>query len=224
MNYDLFLSGGGSVKETYILDDLFLKTAGERILYLPIGLKRTFTGYDGCVMWFTDMVSLHGLIKKIYVWIHLKDKAEKISKNNFDAVYIGGASDTLRLHNLFIKYNIYPQLLSFVEQGGKIYGGSGGATILGKSINYDQIEKGLPKVFEESANLCLGYSIFTHLNKKNIFFLKRSLDNIIGIPEKGGVMIDIKERLLTYTGRNNGLIISKFKTQILQDGATRGNL
>lgn len=212
MNYNVFLSGGGTSRETYELDDLFLSTTGSRILYLPVGLKRTFAGYDDCVTWFTDMISKHRLEKKISVWVNLKEKAREIHRGNFDAIYIGGTNDTYQLHSLLKKNNFYLELEKFIKDGGIIYGGSGGATILGRSINYDQREKQLPAIAELSANLCFGYSIFTHLNNNNVRSVNELSDaQVIGIPEGSGVAMDIKNQQMKYLGKQNGILISKKK-------------
>lgn len=225
MSYNIFLSGGGSAKDTYALDDLFLKTTGKKILYLPVGLRRTFAGYNDCVAWFTNMITSHNLSKKISVWIDIKNKALEINTNNFDGIYIGGASDTFRLHNLLTKNQIYPQLISFVQQGGLIYGGSGGASILGKSINYDQKEKEQPKVKENSANLCMGYSVFAHLNEKNLDMIRALSDgDVIGIPEGGGCMLDSIDRVITYVGAGNALILSDQFCKILKNNESVKNI
>jgi len=223
--YNLFLSGGGSNKETYVLDDLFLKSSGSRILYLPVGLKRNFAGYDECVVWFSNMVASHNLTKKISVWIELMNKKSEININNFDAVYIGGATDTLRLHNLFIKHNFYSQLATFIEEGGLIYGGSGGATILGKSINYDQIEKGQQTVAENSANLCMDYSIFTHLDGRNRKMIESSkFGKVIGIPEKGGIRLDTGKRTIGYSGSGKAIVITGMGLREVEDGDCLENI
>ena len=84
MSYNIYLSGGGSSQDTYQLDDIFLNSIGKRLLYIPVGLKRSFAGYDDCVKWFTDMVSSHNISKEVSVWINLKDKAKELKISNFD--------------------------------------------------------------------------------------------------------------------------------------------
>lgn len=205
----IFLSGGGNQEETYKLDDLFLKESGEKILYIPIGLKRTFAGYDGCVEWFENMIKSHNIEKKITTWVNLKDKKDLIKIDNFDAIYIGGASDTYQLHCLFEKYNIYKKIESFLSDGGYVYGGSGGATVLGKTINYDQLDKGLDFVDSFSANLIFDYSIFTHLNDEKIEKIsKLDFGKVIVLSEKGGVILDRKKREIKYVGNENCFVIS----------------
>lgn len=209
MSGKIFLSGGGNQEETYKLDDLFLKGSGEKILYLPVGLKRTFAGYDGCVEWFENMIKSHNIEKKITTWVNLKGKKDLIKIDNFDAIYIGGASDTYRLHCLFLKYNIYESFMSFLSDGGYIYGGSGGATVLGKTINYDQLDKGLDLIESLSANLIFNYSIFTHLSDEKLKKIsKLDFGDVIVLSEKGGVVLDRKKREVKYVGDENGVIIS----------------
>ncbi|KKP92963.1 MAG: hypothetical protein UR98_C0014G0007 [Parcubacteria group bacterium GW2011_GWA1_36_12] len=201
MSYNIYLSGGGSSQDTYQLDDIFLNSIGKRLLYIPVGLKRSFAGYDDCVKWFTDMVSSHNISKEVSVWINLKDKAKELKISNFDAVYMGGASDTLRLHNMLHKFNFYPQLRSFSKDGGIIYGGSGGASVMGRTINYDQLDKRQLTVTETAADLCGGYSIFTHLNDKNQEIIERLEEgNVIAIPEGGGCLLDGEGKNVLYKG------------------------
>lgn len=206
----IYLSGGGSSKSTYLLDELFLRSAGERILYLPIGLKRTFSGYDDCVNWFMSMISSHGVSKSVSVWVDIRNKVEELNKNNFDSIYIGGASDTWSLHQLLLKSNFYFHLKKFLDEGGVVYGGSGGATILGKSINYDQLEKGITKSEEKAADLCLGYSVFTHINEKNVRVIEKQPEGkVIGIPEGSGCVLDLRENKITCVGMKDIFVVDE---------------
>lgn len=219
MSYNVFLSGGGSAEDTYDFDDLFLKTAGQKILYLPVGLKRTFAGYDDCVKWFSDLINLHASDKNISVWINLKGKDVEIKKENFDAIYIGGASTTLRLHKQFMEFNFYPRLKEFIEAGGIIYGGSGGASILGRFINYDQMESSSERIKDPAADLCLGYSIFAHLNDKNRYLVQEGSEGrVIAIPERCGCAIDIDEGKVVCISGAGALMVSVGSIIALQNG------
>jgi dipeptidase E len=218
MKGNIYLSGGGSIKETYELDDLFLKNTGEKILYIPVGLKRTFAGYDGCVDWFMLMIKTHDIEKKVTVWVDLKGKNSLIDIKNFDAVYIGGASDTFRLHLILNKDLIYESLRKYINNGGIIYGGSGGATILGKTINYDQVDKNLPIVNDFSAKLLGDYSIYTHFNYSNLYSLKKIMfGDLMIIPEKNGLIVNTKTKEVTHIGNNSSYIISKDFTKELRN-------
>lgn len=221
MSFNIYLSGGGKDKDTFELDELFLRASGKRILYIPVGLKRTFAGYDECVKWFMNMISSHKLTKQVSVWISIKDKTEQINVRNFDAVYIGGASDTFRLHCMLSEHNFYEKFRTFIEEGGVIYGGSAGSSILGKSINYDQMEKALPKLKEYSSDLCLGYSVFPHLNPQNEKIIDRMTEGrVLGIPEEGGCMIDTFNKKITYIGASRAKIINEFQSRNIQNGET----
>jgi len=170
------------------------------------------------VTWFTDMISLHNLSKRVSVWIDIKNKSHALNRNNFDAIYIGGASDTSRLHDLLQRNNFYPQFKIFIKEKGLIYGGSGGASILGKSINYDQIEKSLPKINESAADLCGNYSVFGHLDEENKNIIEGfSEGDVIGIPEGGGCLLDTFQQLITYIGIPDGMIINQFGIRILKN-------
>lgn len=219
MKGKIYLSGGGTFEESFKLDDLFLKNTGDRILYLPVGLKRTFAGYDGCVEWFKNMIKNHRVEKKVTTWVQLKNKNSLINIKNFDCIYIGGASDTYRLHAIFKKYNIYTYLKKYSEEGGSIYGGSGGATVLGRTINYDQLNKGLPLVEDYSANLCMDYSVYTHFERKKMEDLEKTFfGDIIVIPETSGLILDTERGEMECVGRDHVFVISNESIQSLEDG------
>ena len=220
MKYDIFVSGGGSAKENFNVDQLFFDSLlGKRLLYLPIGLKRSFVGYDGCIDWFRSVLRLHQKSDiSLSVWINLNKKSEKISRDNFDGIYIGGASDTFELHKNLLKHNIYQEIMDFSKNKGIVYGGSGGGTVLGCSINYDQFEKKLPPVKSESANLCFGYSFFTHLNDINKPLIENgSFGPVIGLPEGSGFCVNYNTREGLFLGTKSGVISNFDKQKYLSD-------
>ncbi len=218
MESNIFLSGGGTSEQTYEFDDIFLKSSGERILYLPIGLKRTFSGFDGCVDWFMSMIKMHNVTKKVTTLIDLKNKADFISTEYFDAIYIGGASDTFRLHSLLRKNGTYDLIRKFIEEGGIVYGGSGGATILGRTINYDQRDKGLSITDDLSSNICFDYAIYTHLESLEKDYLKKQeYGKLICLPEKCGLAINTNDRMSIYVGKNSAYILNGESAKQIKD-------
>lgn len=219
MEFNVFLSGGGTSEQTYKFDDIFLKSSGERILYLPVGLKRTFSGFDGCVDWFMSMIKMHNVIKKVTTLIDLKDKNDLITIENFDAIYIGGASDTFRLHSLLKKNGTYSLIKKFIDDGGTVYGGSGGATILGRTINYDQKEKKLSVVDDLSSNVCFGYAIYPHLKFTEKNYLEtQEYGKVICLPEDGGLAINTKNGESIYVGENSAFVFDGELTKQISDG------
>ncbi|MFH1472920.1 MAG: Type 1 glutamine amidotransferase-like domain-containing protein [bacterium] len=222
-DYNLFLSGGGSLVDSFDLDEAFLELSGGNILYIPVGLKRTFIGYDECVEWFVSMVKKHKKVKKISVWINLKNKTGFLNK--FDSVYIGGASDTGRLHEILKDSGFYPELKKFIEKGGLVYGGSGGASVLGRSVILDISPEHIKYINDEqkflAADLCHGYSVFTHFKPNKKYELKRYANmKILVLPEQGGVAINTRNGQMTYLGKTNGVVSFDRKITKISNGHT----
>ncbi len=200
---NLFLSGGGNNKEMHDLDELFFRNVHGRILYIPVGLKRTIMGYEGCYEWFEGLLKVHDCRFPTSMWINLARKAMHLTHSRFDAVYIGGASDTEFLHYLMVKHGIYQPLRDFLRSGGKLYGGSGGATVVGKTINYDQLEKGKLPVTKDAADLLFGWNIRTHANDDGPFAIRgaQPFGRLISLSEDVGLAIDTVNGIASCHGQ-----------------------
>ena len=56
MRGKLFLSGGGDEKETFEIDEVFMKGVN-RILYIPVAWKNN--DFASCLTWFPNAMSIH---------------------------------------------------------------------------------------------------------------------------------------------------------------------
>jgi dipeptidase E len=201
MRGKVFLSGGGKSQETYILDEYFVKSLiNNRILYIPIGLNRDIIGFEGCYEWITATLQPFSSVPlKIEMWVSLK-KLPHENLNAFDAVYIGGASNTYRLMRLLRKDGIDILLRKYVLEGGIIYGGSSGGIVLGKSIETSG-DDNQQNYSSEGLNIINGLSVYCHYNLsgyKNAKNHAEKLHNsVIAIPENSGVVYQ-NNKIKTY--------------------------
>jgi len=203
----VYISGGGSAPETHVIDEHFVKSLQNRkILYIPIGLKRTLIGYEGCYEWINEALQRYSKLPlTIEMWVNLK-KLTFSHLKSFEAIYIGGANSTNRLMDLLEEFNIAKLLIKYVYEGGTIYGGSSGGVILGKNINTSKNEKENRK----GLGLILDYSIKCHLNL-NADSIAQNIEGekilpLIALPENSGILY--KSNKLTVLGLSKIQIIS----------------
>ncbi|MFH1280907.1 MAG: Type 1 glutamine amidotransferase-like domain-containing protein [Candidatus Beckwithbacteria bacterium] len=213
----IFVSGGGSAKDSYLLDREFVKFLPNRkILYIPVGLERGISGYEGCFEWLTKTLARHAKQKlDISMWINLKciDR-ENITK--YGSIYIGGALNTYKLMSIFIKHKIDILLNKFLKGNGVLYGGSSGGVVFGKNISTFEKEKDSEGVGERGLNLIGGYSIYCHLMENNIDqvarFVKQKKTPVIAMPENSGIFLKNKtikvigySRIVVAGGEKRGM-------------------
>ena len=129
MKGTLFLSGGGSEKDSYLLDREFAKLLKGKLLYIPIAIDTKTHPFPECFKWIKSVFGQFGF-SNIEMWTSVKDKTPDNLKE-FDAVYIGGGN-TFKLLKEFRDSGFDKLLVEFYRSGGHIYGGSAGAIILGK--------------------------------------------------------------------------------------------
>ena len=98
----LILSGGTGKDKESKLNNLFLKKAKGKILYIP--MARETKEYESCLKWMTSHVS-----KNITMITDLK---EKISLSKFKGIYIGGGN-TFKLLKEIKEYKFDKKLLKF---------------------------------------------------------------------------------------------------------------
>jgi len=129
-----FLSGGGSAHDSYELDKKFVESlTSNRILYLPIASEKDSQGFSNANEWIVETLSP---LSKDFLDIRMMLDLNKISDEylaQFNGIYIGGGN-VYHLADLIQRSNFKTQLQQFLVGGGKYYGGSAGAIILGKTL------------------------------------------------------------------------------------------
>jgi len=186
----LFLSGGGDEKQTFEVDEIFLKGI-EKILYIPLAWKNN--DFESCKKWFTNAMQQH---KKIDMEM-LTNLTKSPNLNNYDAVYIGGGN-TFKLLKKIRDSKFDRKLIQYYNNGGIIYGGSAGAIILGKDINIALIcgDKDINNVNLKNTrgfDKVKGHDIQCHYNDSHLRehqeFIKKTKRNVVAIPEESALLI-----------------------------------
>lgn len=192
-NKYLFLSGGGDVEDTLVLDSEFFSQLpdGAEILYIPIAMDENQISYDACSDWFTKLISRHCSNKEVdyTIWTEGKPLPD-IEK--FSAVYIGGGN-TYYLLKTLRDQNVALDLQNFIEEKGMVYGGSAGAIIMGKSIATVSEENTIGLPYDNGLDLLGGFSVRCHYTSADAPLLKQySLalgQPIIALPETSGIVV-----------------------------------
>ncbi len=187
----LILSGGGNEKQTYMLDEVFLKNIN-KILYIPVAWKND--DFESCLKWFKNMVSQH---KKVEIDM-LTDLSKDINLQDYDAVYIGGGN-TFKLLKKIKDNKFDKKLTDYYKSKGTIYGGSAGALILGADIKTaflcrDKDVNAVNLKDTSGLNLVKDYDIQCHFEEDQVQehqeYIKKTKRNIIAIPEESSVFIE----------------------------------
>lgn len=193
MTGKLYLGGGGNEKVAFEVDENFFKDINS-VLYIPLAWPNE--DFESCLNWFSDMSRKH---KKLKITM-LKDPYQKINLSDFQAVYIGGGN-TFKLLKRLKESGLSKKLIKFYKSGGKIFGGSAGAIIWGKTINTALICKDKDKNEVElkdtgGFNQVANYDIQCHFEDSQINehkdYTKKTGINVIAIPEETALIIQNK--------------------------------
>lgn len=209
MTGEIFISGGGGVKDSFLLDGKFIGSLKrKKILYIPIAMERDAIGFEVCYDWIISALSRHSKdFVDITMLIDLTDKNLQIS--NFDGIYIGGGN-TYKLLQYIYNTGFDKNLTSFIKNNGIIYGGSAGAIILGKNISTVIEENDKNYRYNKGLSLIGDYSIICHyknIDDEKIFkFIKSFQYPVIALPEKAGLIIN--SNCAEVVGSENVLIFS----------------
>lgn len=179
----IYISGGGNYLQSALLDKLFFERC-EQILYIPIGLKRNFSGYEGCWEWFSLVCQKHHFSTNDVDMCLYLDEFDRLEK--YDGIYIGGASDINVLYKMFSMSRFANKLVTYFKNGGNIYGGSAGGVLLGQSLDL-QNKRGLS---------ILPFSVLSHYygNEYRIdSYFNTNCHPLIVLHEDSGVVFDGKE-------------------------------
>ena len=127
----LILSGGGDPKQVCTIDDFFVShiDKSKRVIYIPVAMEREVFTYEQCLDWFTCTYRPFG-IQNIEM---LTDLSNAEISADTTAVFIGGGN-TYKLMKELRDSAFDKKLLTYLDNGGIVYGGSAGAMIFGKTI------------------------------------------------------------------------------------------
>lgn len=187
----LILSGGGDEKQTYTVDEVFLKGAN-RILYIPIAWPNE--DFESCLKWFKNAMLQHKKVE-IKMLINLN---EKINLKEYDAIYIGGGN-TFKLLKKIKESGFDKKLIEFYKTGGTIFGGSAGAIIWGNDINTATLGKIVDKNkvgLKDTGGLNMIKECDLHCHfegdelNEHINYIKKTKRNIIAVPEESALLVE----------------------------------
>ena len=202
--YRLILGGGGDAQESLPLDRQFAEWVplGSTLLYWPFALPENHRLLAGCESWIASVFLPLG-VTRIEAW-HADKLVSDGSRPSLDAyggIYIGGGN-TFRLLDLIRRANLESKLIDFIVSGGRVFGGSAGAIILGKDIALaehfgDQNAVGLRNpaaldvIQDEDGNACLVLPHFMESWRDDAQRLASDANTtIIGIEEDAGLIIE----------------------------------
>lgn len=159
----LYLSGGGDIYQTTLLDKFFLKNLNikSKILYIPTALKNNKNLFLHCEEWFSSLLKYQNRVDISFDTLRSLFIGNDFNFSNYDAIYIGGGN-TWDLIEELNSSGFDKRLLKFYKEGGLIYGGSAGAIILGKKIDTQNDTNNTSSSFLDGLNLLNKYSVFCH--------------------------------------------------------------
>jgi dipeptidase E len=187
----LVLSGGGNEKQTFALDEIFLKGVG-KILYIPVAWPND--DFASCLNWFSNAMSAH---KHVDIEM-LTDLRKDTELNDYDAVYIGGGN-TFKLLKRIKESGFDKKLLDYYNSGGTAYGGSAGALIWGRDIEIAKIcadnDANLVGLKNTSGfDVLRGLDIQCHYEpsqlKEHQEYIAMSGRNVVAIPEESALLLE----------------------------------
>jgi dipeptidase E len=124
----VYLGGGGSKDdEASLWNELF--QSGQRVLYLPFALPAN--EYERAEQWLNASLAPRGQFE-VETWGSAADHTTH-DLETFDVVFVGGGN-TFDLLDHLDRHGLMKPLREFVASGGRLYGGSAGAVLLGADI------------------------------------------------------------------------------------------
>ena len=184
----LILSGGGDPEQVYPIDEYFAACIdkAKRVLYIPAAMEREVFTYEQCFDWFTSTYKPFG-IQNIEMLTNLHN-AEILTDTA--AVFIGGGN-TYKLLNELRESKFDQKLITYLDNGGTVYGGSAGAIIFGKTIETEihtgSCNYGLTDL--SGLNQLNGYDIWCHYTAKEEPLIAGYPRSLYILSEESGLIV-----------------------------------
>ena len=189
----IYLSGGGNEKQSFLIDGLFINSIPKngRFLYIPIAL-RGHELFPAAHLWMKAIIEMHERNDIQFEVMNDPSKYKFDDLKLFNSVYIGGGN-TWSLMKEFNDSGFSEALIRYYENGGLVYGGSAGAIIFGKRIDTHDDKNEVELTDIKGFDLLHNYSVACHFKEEqNERFKKWATDNnlpIICLPEETGLKI-----------------------------------
>lgn len=213
----LYLGGGGSADdEANLWNEAFQPS--QRIVIWPFALPRD--RWDGTLEWFTGaMAKRDGFsTTSLFGSISLVDTVPGGGLEAADIVVIPGGN-TFELLGILRSQGLLEDLKSFIQRGGKVYGGSAGAILMGADIGLADVEPGgmdpNTVALQDTQGLGLvgDIAVFPHWDPRSSNtgyeeWAKETGSRVLCLPEKSGVVVDLEKRTATNKGPEDVIIFS----------------
>jgi len=191
-NKKIFISGGGTAEDSFLLDKKFVSALRRRkVLYIPIALNRDTIGFESCYDWIISSLSPHSK-EFVDITMLLDLQSQSLEISDFDGIYIGGGN-VYRLLKYFLDAGFDKTLKIFLKNGGIIYGGSAGAIILGQSIETVSEENTENYKYNKGLSLIKDYSIKCHYRIADDNRIEKFIEShqcqVIALSEGAGLII-----------------------------------
>ena len=216
----LYLSGGGSGKQSEEIDRLFSKNVDKSkpIIYIPIAIDANKHPYPECLKWLKNNFKPYGL--EHFVMCTEDNYKEYICQdpNSFGGIYIGGGN-TFYLLKILKSTKLMDFLIESYKKGIHIAGGSAGAIIFGKTIASSYLDD-LNEVHIRNISgidLLNGYDISAHYMDERMkslsdIMIKYRVKDILAIPEDSSLYID---KTIKVIGKSPITIFHNSKVKII---------
>lgn len=181
----IFLSGGGDEHASELLDKQFFKEIllNGKILYIATGFRED-ERFLHASEWMQGVIKLHGRSDIIFQMDNDLTQIKHLA--DYDAVYIGGG-DVDILMDEFDRTGFEFVIKAYSEHGGTVYGGGGGAIVLGKYIDTN---REIRRQYKTGIDLLDKYSVCTSYKDENMDgWVQGHGSHLICIPEGIGVVI-----------------------------------
>lgn len=158
----IYLSGGGNEEQSFPLDKFFFETFPKNgnFLYIPVALRGNKL-YSTAHLWMKKVLELHNRNDVQFEVADDLGKYQLEDLKKFDAIYIGGGN-TWNLMQELRDSDFSQKLVSYIKNGGVVYGGSAGAIVLGKNIDTHDDENKINFKDTTGFNLLGDYSVACH--------------------------------------------------------------
>ncbi len=192
----IYLGGGGSEEDEANIWNLAYK-AGQKVVIWPFAMPST--RWQGTKEWVTSSLARFGEFSSISLGLEGPDFGLRTA----DVVAIPGGNTFRLLHHLQ-SHSLLPALRGFLDRGGRIYGGSAGALVLGASIAIadssvggqdDNIVVDLRDM--QGLNALRGCVVYPHFEPDADTFeghchrwSQEHRVTVIGMPERCGIQFD----------------------------------
>ncbi|KAH8170481.1 peptidase family s51 domain-containing protein [Sarocladium implicatum] len=213
----LYLGGGGSADdEGNLWNEAFQPS--QRIVIWPFAQPRD--RWDGTLEWFTSAMAKRGGLSSTSLFgsISLVDTVPGGGLEAADIVVIPGGN-TFELLGILRSHGLLDELRSFIERGGKAYGGSAGSILMGADIGLADVERGgmdpNPIALQDTQGVGFmgDIAVYPHWDPESTnvgyeAWAKETRSRVFCLPEKSGVVVDLEKRTVTNKGPEEVMIFS----------------